>query len=111
MLEVDVLVSRGIIFFRLVGELNPITIHDFDQKLNYLLYQQGMIFFVFNLQELSISDQKILSHLWNKLIEIFLSCGKVVMCGLNEFCKRKLGTQEKLFYVDSEYEAFQYFSV
>ena len=85
MLEVDVLVSRGIIFFRLVGELNPITIHDFDQK--------------------------ILSHLWNKLIEIFLSCGKVVMCGLNEFCKRKLGTQEKLFYVDSEYEAFQYFSV
>lgn len=111
MLTVDVDVIRGILFIRLEGELTKQTVHDFDRKLNYLLYKQGMHFFVFNFCNIEVIDQSIFSHLQSKLVEIFLSCGKVGMCGLSDLYRHFLGTQERLFYVNYEGEAFQYFSV
>lgn len=114
MLEMDVDVMKGIMFIRLGGDLNAYTFHDFEQQLNYLLYKQGMHYYVFNFFDLNCIDQSILSHLQNKLVEIFLSCGKVAMCGFQKFSKHLFGSsdnQEKLFYINDEVEAFQYLSI
>ena len=48
MLNMDIEVIKGIIFIHLEGNLNEWTIKDFEEQLNYLLYKQGMHFFVFN---------------------------------------------------------------
>ena len=57
------------------------------------------------------SKSKKYKDLENKLVEIFLSCGKVVLCGLEGMYEKKLGKQDKLFYVREGSEAFKYLSV
>mgnify|MGYP003322677116 FL=1 len=44
-------------------------------------------------------------------MEIFLSCGKVVLCGLDGKYEKKIGKQDKLFYVREGIEAFKYLTV
>lgn len=111
MLEMQLDVMRGVLFIRLEGSLTLHTFSDFDKELNHFLYQHGMHYFVFNFLDLKKIDPNIFVRLQNKLFEIFLSCGNVVMCGLSELYQHCLGTQEKLFYVNHESEAFQYFSI
>lgn len=112
MLELSKEVTKGIMFIRLEGDLNKHTFASFSEELNYLLYKQGIHYFVFNFKELNSLDQTIFSKLQNKLIEIFLSCGKVVMCGLKDLPKSKLSfKRDELFYVNEEQEAFKYLSI
>ena len=47
-------------------------------------------------------------YIQNKIIEIFLSCGKVAICGLNELNKKIFGNFDRLFYVNNERDAFEY---
>ena len=108
MLEIDVDVVRGILFIHLEGVLNNDTIRQFDNELNYLLYKQGMHYFVFDFKDLDIIDINVISWLDNKLIEIFLSCGKVVLCGLDDKYENKFSKQERLFFVREGVQAFNY---
>ena len=111
MLEMNIDVVKGIMFIHLEGELNRDTIGQFDNELNYLLYKQGMHYFVFDFKDIDRIDLNIISWLENKLVEIFLSCGKVVLCGLEGMYEKKLGKQDKLFYVREGSEAFKYLNV
>lgn len=111
MLEVGVDVVKGVMFVNLEGELTKDTVDDFEKELNYLLYKQGMHFFVINFKDLISIEYGILNWLQNKLVEIFLSCGNVVMCGLNDLWKKKLGVQEKLFYANDEVDALKILTI
>lgn len=111
MLEVGVDVVKGVMFVNLEGELTKDTVDDFEKELNYLLYKQGMHFFVINFRDLISIEYGILNWLQNKLVEIFLSCGNVVMCGLNDLWKKKLGVQEKLFYANDEVDALKILTI
>ena len=112
MLEVQTQVSKGIMFIRLEGNLDNKTFNTFSKEINYLLYKQGIHYFVLNFEEVNNFDKSIFIKLQNKLIEIFLSCGKVVMCGLNDFIKKQIGsTKDNLFYVNKETEAFKYINL
>ena len=111
LLEVETDVINGIIFIMLEGELTTNTVIDLENELNYLLYKQGMHFFVFNFKNLENIEYKTISWLENKLVEIFLSCGNVVMCGLNDIYRKKIGMQEKIFYTNSELDAIKLLSV
>lgn len=111
MLEVGVDVVKGVMFVNLEGELTKDTVDDFEKELNYLLYKQGMHFFVINFKDLISIEYGILGWLQNKLVEIFLSCGNVVMCGLNDLWKKKLGVQEKLFYANDEVDALKILAI
>lgn len=111
MLEIDIEVIKGIIFIHLEGNLNEWTIKDFEEEINYLLYKQGMHFFVFNFRDLNKIEGEGISWLQNKLVEIFLSCGNVVMCGLNDLCKRQIGMREKLYYVNNEIDAMKVLNI
>lgn len=111
MLGIDIDVVKGIMFIHLEGQLNRDTIGQFDNELNYLLYKQGMHYFVFDFKDLEKIDFNIISWLENKLVEIFLSCGKVVLCGLDRRYEKYIGKQDKLFYVREGSDAFKYLNV
>lgn len=108
MLKIEQEVSRGIMFIRLMGNLNKNSFSSFGKVINNLLYKQGMQYFVIDLYDINLEDN-IFLNIQNKLVEIFLSSGKVVLCGIDDKNKGKIGyTKDKLFYVKEEREAFKY---
>lgn len=112
MLEINKQVRRGILFIRLEGNIDNGTFTTLGKEINYLLYRQGISNFVFDFTDISKVEESILSKIQCKLVEIFLNCGKVAMCGLKEESKRKIGyTKDRLFYVNSNIEAFEYLSL
>ena len=108
MLNIDIDVVRGIMFVNLEGELNKKTVSLFEDEINYLVYKQGMHLFVFNFNNLDNIEYGMVEYIQNKIIEIFLNCGKVVICGLNEINKRLIGSFDRLFFVNNERDAFEY---
>ena len=110
MLEINTEVDRGILFIRLNGILNQTNFKTFGLKINSLLYKYGFQYFVFDFTNIVSLDENIFLRIQNKLIEIFLNCGKVVISGMSELSKKKIGfTKDRLFYVDSNIDAFKYF--
>lgn len=112
MLDISTTVTKGVLFIRLEGDLDNKTFINLSKEINYLLYSQGIHYFVFNFEEIEKLDNSIFNKLQNKLTEIFLSCGKVVLCGLNDLhLKKTAKASDRLFYVKEEQEAFKYFSI
>lgn len=112
MLEINTEVERGILFIRLYGILDHTSFSVFGTKINSLLYQYGFQYFVFDFTNISLLEENIFLKIQNKLVEIFLNCGKVVIAGLSELSKNKIGyTKDCLFYVDANIDAFRYFSL
>ena len=112
MLEVSAQINRGIMFIRLEGNLTINNFYKISEEINYLLYNQGILAYVFNLKEVKEIDKCLLGSIQNKLTEIFLKCGSVAFCGVSEKLKKKLGERrEQLFYVTEEKEVFQYISI
>ena len=108
MLSIDVDVIRGIMFINLEGELSSKTILIFESELNYLIYKQGMHLYVFNFNNLYNIEYGIIEVIQNKLVEIFLNCGKVVICGLSDCNKKLIGVHDRLHFVNNERDAFEY---
>lgn len=112
MLDINQQIARGITFIRLEGELTTTNYHRFAEKINYLLYSQGMLIYVFNLENVKAIDNALLGSLQNKLTEIFLKCGSVALCGISDKERKKLGERkDSLFYITKEQEVFQYISI
>jgi len=112
MLDITAQINKGIMFIRLEGELTTNNFYKVAEEINYLLYKQGILMYVFNLKEVNRVDQNLLEGIQNKLTEIFLHCGSVAFCGIEEKLKRRLGErQDQLFYVTEEQEVFQYISI
>ena len=108
MLKISMEVSRGIMFIRLRGDLDNNNFNQFKTEINYLLYNQGMKYFVLDLKDI-VLEENIFLKLQNKLVEIFLNCGEVVLCGLDKSKRNKIGyAKDKLYYVNEEKEAFNY---
>lgn len=108
MLTIDEKVSHGIIFLRVDGKLNSKSFTKFNNQINYLLYNQGLQYFVIDLNNTKI-EKNIFERIQSKLIEIFLNCGQVALCGIKNDEKNKIGyTAGKLFYINEEREAFKY---
>ncbi len=109
MLKIEEGVERGILFIALEGKLNSKTFTTLVNEINYLLYHQGISNFVFDFTYISKVEDNIFSKIQSKLVEIFLNCGKVVMCGMSDINKKKIGyTKDRLFYVNYKMEAFDY---
>ncbi len=110
MLEISIDVMRGILFIHLEGELNKETLSQFDNELNYLLYKQGMHYFVLDFKDLEKFDYNLMPWLDNKLVEIFLNCGKVALCGLDNY-ENTFNKQDRLFFVREGIQAFNYLTI
>ena len=109
MLKIDEKVERGILFISLEGGLTTKTFNTLGKEINYLLYNQGISNFVIDFTNVSKLEDNIFLKIQSKLVEIFLSCGKVVVCGLKELYRSQIGyTKDRLFYVNCGEEAFKY---
>ena len=111
MLDIDQQITRGITFIRLEGKLTTTNYYRFAEEVNYLLYNQGMLAYVFNLKNIKELDTDVLGSIQNKLTEIFLKCGTVALCGLPEKIKKKMGKRDALYYIKEEKEVFQYINI
>lgn len=110
MLEVDIEVLKGMLFVHLEGILNKETIIEFEREINYLLYKQGMHYFVFDFSNIEKIEFDFDSWLENKLIEIFLSGGKVKLYGLDNKYDKRI-KQDRFFYLREEKEIFNYLTI
>ena len=112
MLTVSRQVNRGIMFIRLEGELTTNNFYKVAEEINYLLYNQGILVYVFNLEDVNKIDKGILASIQNKLTEISLKCDSVAICGISTKLRKMLGERKnELFYVTEEKEVFQYISI
>lgn len=110
-MEVKEEVKRGIIFIRCNGVLNDNGMKEIGKELDYLLYKQGLMYYVFDFSNLVINSN-VINSFQNKLVEIFLSCGKVVLYGIDKIYKELIGcNKEVLYYVDKEEEVFKYLNL
>lgn len=110
MLEMDVGVVKGFTVIRLDGDLTKKTFKKLDKEIDYLLYKQGMHFFIFDFNRVKNTDAVTYGYFQKKLIEIFLSCGKVVLCGIKDVF-RNIKDSSRLFYVNDCFEALNCFNI
>lgn len=110
MLDMDISVMKGAMIIKLEGCLDDTTFRCFEKELDYLIYKQGMHFFIFDFNWLNI-DLKVIDEIRNKLIEIFLTCGKVAFYGVSNLFKKMIGKGERIIYVNEFMEAVKYFSI
>ena len=107
MLNINIDVERGIPFLNLDGILNTKTFNMLGKEINSLLYNYGFRYFVLDFREVDNLEEATYINLQSKLVEIFLNCGQVVLCGLRK--KDKIGyTKDKLYYVNNRQDAFKY---
>lgn len=111
MLEIDANLLKGILYVRLRGVLNKQTLGDFERELNYLLYKQGMHYFVFDFKDIRVQEINIDIWLENKFFEIFLECGKVIMYEFDGKLRNKNNQFNKLLYAREECDFFNYLSL
>ena len=104
-------VHRGIVFITLIGKLNKYAVECLSEEINYLLYDHGLNSFVFDFYNIDEYEQNVMLKLQNKLVEIFLSCGRIVFCGLKEQVRKNIGKYQELFFVSNEIDAFRYFDI
>ncbi len=109
MLEMDFGVVKGMTIVKLEGELTSNTFYKFNEEVDYLLYGQGMHYFVFDFKDVNNIDEDIFSEIQSKIIEIFLNYGKVVIYGIKNVFKNI--KDNRLFYVNDEIEALKCFSI
>lgn len=83
MLEINVELKNGIIFIRLEGMLNMETFNQFDMELSYLLYKQGINYYVVDFSNVYISNYNVIFRIENKIREILLNRGKIIFNGIN----------------------------
>ncbi|MCI7701519.1 MAG: STAS domain-containing protein [Tenericutes bacterium] len=110
MLEMDVGVVKGFTVIRLDGDLTNKTFKRLNEEIDYLLYKQGMHFFIFDFNRVKNTDAVTYGYFQKKLIEIFLSCGKVILCGIKDVF-RNIKDSSRLFYVNDCFEALNCFNI
>ena len=110
MLEMDVGVVKGFTVIRLDGDLTNKTFKRLNEEIDYLLYKQGMHFFIFDFNRVKNTDGVTYGYFQKKLIEIFLSCGKVILCGIKDVF-RNIKDSSRLFYVNDCFEALNCFNI
>ncbi len=106
-MDITTYVNKGILFLNFNGVFDNDTFNRFNEEIDYLLYNQGVSFYSFNFSNVKTISEELVFKIQNKLVEIFLNCGQVVMCGLSRFYQEKIGKERMhLYYVNDEREAF-----
>ena len=60
---------------------------------------------------LNIESSKFINLFQNKLVEIFLRCGSVVLCRMNNIMSKVIANRNNLFYVNNKADIFKVLSL
>ncbi|MBR4618822.1 MAG: hypothetical protein IKO49_05910 [Bacilli bacterium] len=105
-------VRNGILFISIEDEITENTISNLTKEIDFLLYNQGISLYAFNFNYLKNFSTQFLNNFQNKLTEIFLKCGSVVIYGIDKvyegiFGKRK----DNLFYAEKVEDVYNLLSL
>lgn len=96
-------VNDGILFISIEEEIRDDTIDNLEEEIDYMLYRQGIRYYAFNFNYLDNFNNSFLNKFQNKLTEIFLTSGSVIIYGLKKINKGIFGKRrDNLYYVDNE---------
>ena len=79
MVDLNIEVTRGVLFVRLAGILNEVSSMDVEEKVFEIIKDGGIRFVVFNVKNLEMSDSVKLFDKCQKLLEE--NDGRMLICG------------------------------
>ncbi len=90
---------KGLLFIRLKGILNKETSKELSRSLDRFIYQQGVKYFVINLESLEYLDKDGLETIQKKYEDMVLHDGKLIICGYkNDYIKAMVEEEIKGVY-------------
>ena len=105
-------VRNGILFISIEEEITENTILNLTKEIDFMLYDQGMSLYAFNFNHLKHFSKKFLNSFQNKLTEIFLKCGSVVIYGIDKIYEGVFGKRkDNLFYVEKAEDIYSLLSL
>lgn len=105
-------INKGILFISIEDFITDKTLEELNEEVNYMLFTQGMSYYAFNFNNLNTFSKKFLNEFMNLLTQIFLTCGKVAIYGLNKINKNIFGNRkDNMYYVDKEEDIYKLLSL
>lgn len=104
-------VINGILYMGFEEVINDQAILELSREIDYMLYRQGINYYAIDFNNLNIESSKFINLFQNKLVEIFLRCGSVVLCGMNNIMRKVKGNRNNLFYVNNKADIFKVLSL
>lgn len=104
-------VINGILYMGFEEVINDQSILELSREIDYMLYRQGINYYAIDFNNLNIESSKFINLFQNKLVEIFLRCGSVVLCGMNNIMRKVIGNRNNLFYVNNKADIFKVLSL
>ena len=80
-LKINFEFRKGLLFIRLEGKLTKKTSKELSKTLDRFIYEQGVKYFVINLESLEFIDQNGLEVIRKKYKDMILHNGKLIVCG------------------------------
>ena len=105
MFQMNMEVRKGILFLRLNGVLNGFTSDELNNEVNRLVLENGIKYFVFNLEGLTSLDQEGLQSIEKNYRQITSRDGEVVLCGMKKIPQGPIW--QKIYQSQNELGAFQ----
>lgn len=88
MLEINMEFARGMLFIRLSGILSKRTSKGLKNTLDKMIDEEGIKYFVINLEGLDYIDEEGIHLIMNRYFDITLHDGKLVICGYHHQIQR-----------------------
>jgi len=112
MLKIDIEYKKGILFVRLIGDVNKSTIKDMDIVDN-MIKKAGIKYLLINLEKVAIIREDYISMMISKYKSLIGDDGKLVICGYYNPMKLSINTKknEKVYLSGKEISAFNIINI
>lgn len=111
MLKIDIEYKKGILFVRLLGDVNKSTIKDMEIVDN-IIKKAGIKYLLINLEKVVIIRPDEISKMISKYKTLIGDDGKIVICGYYNPMKLSINTSDSRVYIsDREVSAFNIINI
>lgn len=111
MLDINMEIRRGILFVRLIGNLNKDTSKYFKSEVSNLVEEKGIKYLVINLSNLNNIDTIGADLILDEYRYIAKIDGKVVICGVDQNQKIEKSFFKGIHKSDNELQAFSIINI
>lgn len=115
MLDIDIEFKKGILFVRLTGILNKVTVSKLNNEVTDMVRDNGIRNIVFNISQIISIDIKGINALLYNYELCTQNKGNILLCGLiNDGIRKKIAHSRLLKYIDEttdELSAYNYIKI
>lgn len=101
MLNIDIEYKKGILFVRLIGDLNSSTIKEMEIVDNMII-KAGIKYLLINLEKVAIIRPNEISKMINKYKSLIGDDGKLVICGYYNPMNLSINTTNNRVYISGQ---------